>query len=184
MRHAKKRHQLNRFTSWHKATMVSMARNLITYQSIKTTPQRAKAVRPLVERLIGMAKENTLAAKRRAFAVLCDHKMVKFLFEDIGPRFANRQGGYIRILHLGRRRGDNAEMAIMELTEIKKKEPKKPKKGAKAQEKPVEDEAAQKHAHSKDEGAAKDEKRPSAKKPAKKFLGGFKNIFKKERDAL
>jgi len=177
MRHAKRRLQLNRFTSWHKATMKSLARNILTAQSIKTTPHRAKAVRSLVEHLITLAKKNTLAAKREAFSVLGDHKMVVHLFADIGPRFANRQGGYTKIIHIGKRRGDNAEMAIFELTEIKKKEVKKPKKETKSEEKPKDEAAHEKQ-------APQEVKHAEAKKPQKKFLGGFKNIFKKERDSL
>jgi len=177
MRHAKRRLQLNRFTSWHKATMKSLARNILTAQSIKTTPHRAKAARSLVEHLITLAKKNTLAAKREAFSVLGDHKMVVHLFAEIGPRFANRQGGYTRIIHTGKRRGDNAEMAIFELTEIKKKEVKKPKKETKSEEKPKDEAAHEKQ-------APQEVKHAEAKKPQKKFLGGFKNIFKKERDSL
>src|SRR4030042_3512971 len=122
MRHRHKRLQLNRFTSWHRATMKSLARSLLLSQSIKTTLQRAKAARPLIERLISLAKENTLSAKRQANKILDDHVLVSLLFNDIGPRFLKRTGGYTRIINLGSRRGDNAKTVIFELTEIKKKE--------------------------------------------------------------
>lgn len=183
MRHAKKRHQLNRFTSWHKATMVSMARNMLIYQSMVTSPAKAKAVRPLIEKLISLSKKNTLAAKRDAFAILKDHKLVQLLFSDIGPRFAKRQGGYTRILRMDRRRGDNAEVAIFELTEIKKKEIKKAKKDVKSEEKPKDEAAQEKILIEKENNAAK-EKPTVAQKPPKKFLGGIRSIFKKERDSL
>ena len=110
MRHKDKRLQLNRFTSWYKATLASMARSVLIYQSIRTTKTKAMAAKPLVEKLITLAKENTLAAKRRAYAILGDHRLVKVLFNDIGPRFAKRTGGYTRVLSLGNRRGDGAQI--------------------------------------------------------------------------
>ncbi len=171
MRHRKKRLDINRFTSWRKATLKSMAANLFIHQSIRTTCAKAKAVRPLVEKLVSLAKVNTLFAKRRAFIMLGDHKLVSVLFSEIGPRFVNRVGGYTRIIKIGSRRGDNAEVVIFELTEIKKKEPKKLK------EKIVEEKEHQ-------ENTAIKEKPPIVKKPAKKFLGGIKSIFKKKSDSL
>lgn len=121
MRHKAKRLQLNRFTSWYKATLASMARSVLIYQSIRTTKKKAMAAKPLVEKLITLAKENTLAAKRRAYAILGDHKLVQALFADIGPRFHKRTGGYTRVIGMGNRRGDGAQLSILELTEIKKK---------------------------------------------------------------
>jgi len=187
MRHKKAKYKLNRFTSWRKSTLNSLARSVLIYQSIKTTKTKARAVKPLIEQLITMGKENSLAAKRRAYAVLCDHKLVSLLFSDIAPRFSKRQGGYTRLLALGKRRGDNAEMALLELTEIKKKEPKKIKKekehAVKDKEAPTQE--TKKQEPTKEE-RPKEEHRPKAdvKAPPKKFLGGFKNIFKKERDSL
>lgn len=183
MRHRKKRLQLNRFTSWRKATLLSLARNLLIHQSIRTTKVKAMAVKPLIEKLITLAKENTLAAKRRAYKILGDHKLVSILFNDMGLRFNNRTGGYVRILNLGPRRGDSAKLAILELTEIKKKEIRKPKKEEEkkplpAKEKPVE------KIKPRTETAVKEEKHPEKKKPLKKFLGGIRSIFKKERDYL
>ncbi len=187
MRHRKKRLQFNRFTSWRKATLSSLARSLFIYQSIRTTKVKAFAVKPLVEKLITLAKENTLAAKRRAYKILCDHKLVSMLFNDIGPRFSSRTGGYVRILNLGSRRGDSAKLAILELTEIKKKEIKKPKKEAKKEEEkkplPAKEKPAQ-EIKPRTETAVKEERHPEKKKPLKKFLGGIRNIFKKERDSL
>lgn len=179
MRHAKLRHKINRFTSWRKATLLSLARSLLIHQSIRTTKVKAAAVKPLIEKLITLAKENTLAAKRRAYKILNDHKLVSVLFNDIGPRFNQRTGGYIRVLNLGPRRGDNAKLAILELTEIKKKEIRKPKKEPlPAKEKPAQE------IKPRTETAVKEEKHPEKKKPIKKFLGGIRSIFKKERDAL
>jgi len=194
MRHRQSRYQLNRFTSWRRATELSLARNLLIHQSIKTTKIKAKAVRPLVEKLISLGKENSLAAKRRAYDLLRDHSLVSLLFNDIAPRFEKRNGGYTRILSLGLRRGDSAEVVLWELTEIKKKEPKKPRKtkhadeqGAKSTAAGIPEEAPRQQSEVaekyKQEERAK-EKPPVTKKPSKKFLGGIKNIFKKERDSL
>jgi len=187
MRHKKKRGLLNRFTGWQKATTISLAKNLLINQSIKTTLQKAKVSAPLAERLISLAKQNTLSAKRRAFSILGDHSLVSRLFTEIGPRFQNRTGGYTRIIPFGSRRGDNASLVLLELTEIKKKEPLKPKK--EKEEKPPEVQA-----HPTKESAPQEkisgtsigvkQKPVATKKPTKKFLGGIRNIFKKERDSL
>lgn len=186
MRHAKAKYQFNRFTTWHKATLISLAKNLLIYQSIKTTKIRAKAARPFVEKLISLAKKNTLAAKRQAYALLGEHGLVKSLFDDIGIRFKDTGGGYTRIILAEKRRGDDAQMAILELTKIKK-EPPKAKKAKEAKDmlqKPHDKtEEKTKEMPVKTEVAVK-EKPPMQKKPAKKFFGGIKNIFKKERDSL
>ena len=191
MRHKKYRYELNRFTSWRKATLKSMARSLLISESIKTTLTKAKAARPLIEELINLAKQGTLIAKRRAYEILCEHKLVKRLFEDIGPRFKERNGGYTRIINFGNRRGDNAKLAIFELVEIKKKEKKRPKKKEKIESAPVAQQASpdkekeiEKPQKKIEKQAAVKEKPPIEKKPSKKFLGGLKNIFKKERDSL
>lgn len=189
MRHRKAKFQLNLFSSLRKATLVSLTKNLFIHQSIKTTKTKALAVQPQVDKLITLAKHNTLTAKRQAFTILGDHKLVSLLFGDIGPRFTNRVGGYTRILNLDRRRGDNAKLAILELTEIKKKEKKLPKKEKeiKPEEKKkpeiTEEQKPFEEKKSKTEIAVR-EKPPITKKPAKKFLEGIRSIFKKGRDAL
>ena len=190
MRHKKQKHQLNRFTSWHKSTINSLARNLLIHQSINTTLSRAKAVRPLVEKLISLAKKNTLAAKREAVKTLLDHKLVSILFNDIGPRFSKRVGGYTRIINLGARRGDDAKLVIFELTEIKEKNIKKPKKEKEAKptdvvgEQNIEEVKPQEPKASTKEKEKEKGKPPVTKKPTNKFLGGIRGIFKKERDSL
>lgn len=188
MRHKKKRLQLNRFTSWQEATIKSLARNLLVYESMRTTLHRAKAVRPLAEKLVALAKANTLSAKREAFRVLGDHKLVSSLFNEIGPRFSKRASGFTRIINLGKRRGDDAQIVIFELTELKPKV-KKVKKSKEVKEKGSEEAQAPTAEEAREEKkvetheAAK-EKPPVSKKPSKKFLGGIRNIFKKERDSL
>jgi len=191
MRHSKNKFLLNRFTSWRYATLISLARSVLLYQSVKTTKTKARAVQPLIEKLITLARCNSLAAKRQAYKVLGDHKLVKMLFNDIGPRFANRQCGYTRILNLGSRRGDNAELAILELTEIKKKEIKKQKKPKEEtpkeetkQPQAVQEEVQPLEKQPKGKVMVQEEKPQIIKKPPKKFLGGIRNIFKKERDSL
>lgn len=183
MRHSKARYQLNRFSSWHKATLKSMAANVLIYQSIKTTRVKAKAVRPLVEKLISLAKKGTLSAKRQAYAVLGSHKLVSALFNEIAAQFKDRASGFTRILNLNQRRGDNAQMVILELTQIKKKElPRKEEKPTAHPIEPSEKPAEEKKPRT---SVAVKEKPPiTEKRPAKKIFGGFKNIFKKERDSL
>ncbi|MCM8781081.1 MAG: 50S ribosomal protein L17 [Candidatus Omnitrophica bacterium] len=188
MRHRVAKFQLNRFSSWRKATLKSLARSLVLNQRIITTQTKAKAVRPLVERIISLSKKNTLAAKRQAYKILCDHKIVSLLFNEIGPRFTNRLGGYTRMIRLDSRRGDNARLVILELTEIKKEEKKKPRevREAKPEEtkKPEAKGIPPETPKPKIETTVKEEKPPLIKKPSKRFLGGLRQIFKKERDSL
>jgi len=192
MRHAKAKLQLNRFTSWRQATLRSLARAVIIHQTIKTTNARAKAAKPLIEKLISLGKKNTLFAKRQSYRILGDHKLVSLLFKDIAPRFANRIGGYTRIINLGQRRGDNAQLVILALSEIREKVSRKPvieseKKETEKKHEILKEELSQgqplEEKKPKTEISVK-EKPPITKKPTKKFLGGLRGIFKKERDSL
>ena len=189
MRHAKKRLQLGRFTSWHDATIKSLAKNMVTYQSIKTTSARAKSSKQIIEKLITLAKKNTLFARRQAQRILGEHSLVNLLFNEIGPRFAKRNSGFTRIISLGRRRGDNAEMVIFELTELKKKEAKMLKHAK--EEKPLVTEETEKVVEAKEASEQKKETKPAVKenpvdqkKPQKKFMGGLRTIFRKKSDSL
>jgi len=187
MRHAKKRFQLGRFTSWHDATIKSLAKNIIINQSIKTTLTRAKAARQTVEKLITLSRENSLSGRRKAQKLLGEHKLVNLLFNEIGPRFKDRSSGFTRIISLGRRRGDDAETVIFELTEIKKKEPKKAK-ASKEQKPQAEQETKEvpeeKKEQKKEPKAAAKEVPAVEKKPQKKFMGGLRQIFRKKSDSL
>jgi len=188
MRHKQRRLKLNRFTSWRKGTLSNMAKSLLIYQSIRTSLNKAKAAQPLVEKLISLGKKNTLAARRQAYALLGSHRLVNLLFNEISIRFNQRTGGYTRIINLGPRRGDNADIAILELSEIKKKEvtrTKKEKTEKPAKEIPADTikTEAKETGESKPEAEIK-EKPPIAKKPTKKFFKGLRQIFKKERDSL
>jgi large subunit ribosomal protein L17 len=118
MRHGKAGKRFGRKSGWRKATVRDIAKATLIWQRIRTTESRAKESRKLVDRLITLGKDGTLAAKRRAFAILCDHNIVSNLFDHIAPRFKNRAGGYTRIIPLGEnRRGDNARLVFLELTE-------------------------------------------------------------------
>lgn len=115
MRHAKKIHKLSRTSSHRKALMKNLARSLFKYESIKTTVEKAKALRPYAEKMITKARKDTLAARRMIAADLNDPEIVRKLMGDIALRYANRPGGYTRIYRLGMRSNDGAEMAIIEL---------------------------------------------------------------------
>src|SRR5574343_1200269 len=117
MRHRNGPRKLNR-TSSHRAAMLrNMAVSLLQHEAIKTTVPKAKELRKVVEPLITLAKEPTLANRRLAFDRLRDRDAVVKLFGDLGPRFKARPGGYTRILKMGFRVGDNAPMALVELVD-------------------------------------------------------------------
>jgi large subunit ribosomal protein L17 len=138
MRHRKNTVKLNRTASHRKSLFANMLKALITHGRIETTVAKAKALKVCADKMVTFAKKNTLATRRRAIAELQvrfnpltpkearaakegdtaayndDRKVIQTLFEDLGPRFATRQGGYTRLLRLGRRQGDNAETCIIE----------------------------------------------------------------------
>jgi len=115
MRHRKAGRRLGRTTAHRKATMKNLAMALFTEDAITTTVAKSKELRRFAEPLITLAKKDTVANRRRAFAALRDNGVVHRLFTEIGPSFAERPGGYTRILRLGVRKGDCAEMARIEL---------------------------------------------------------------------
>jgi len=115
MRHRCRVPQLGRPADQRKALLRALATELIRHGQIKTTKVRAKAVRSEVERMITLAKDGSLAARRRALGYLYDKNLVHALFEQAKERYGNRNGGYTRIVRTIRRRGDNSEMAIIEL---------------------------------------------------------------------
>ena len=119
MRHHLSGRQLSRNASHRKALMRNMAAALLRYETIRTTLPKAKELRRVVEPLITLGKSDSLAGRRRAFAQLRDDELVTKLFEDIGPRFKARGGGYTRILKMEPRPGDAAPMALMQLVEEK-----------------------------------------------------------------
>ncbi|MFN3617579.1 MAG: 50S ribosomal protein L17 [Aquabacterium sp.] len=117
MRHGHGLRKLNRTTSHRLAMLRNMANSLLEHEAIKTTVPKAKELRRVVEPLITLAKEDSVANRRLAFARLRNRDNVTKLFTVLGPRFAQRPGGYTRILKMGFRVGDNAPMAYMELVE-------------------------------------------------------------------
>ena len=117
MRHGLKLRKLNRTSSHRLAMLRNMMNSLIAHEAIKTTLPKAKELRKVVEPMITLAKNDTVANKRLAFNRLRDRDSVVKLFADLGPRFATRPGGYTRILKMGFRVGDNAPMALIELVD-------------------------------------------------------------------
>jgi len=115
MRHGHGLRKLNRTSSHRLAMLRNMSNSLLRHERIKTTLPKAKELRRVVEPLITLAKEPTVANRRLAFNRLRDRENVVKLFDEIGPRYAKRNGGYLRILKFGFRKGDNAPMAIVEL---------------------------------------------------------------------
>ena len=115
MRHGHGLRKLNRTSSHRLAMLRNLSVSLLKHEMIKTTLPKAKELRRVVEPIITLGKTPSLANRRLAFARLRDEDLVKKLFAEIGPRYANRPGGYLRILKFGFRKGDNAPMALVEL---------------------------------------------------------------------
>ncbi|MEP7250380.1 MAG: 50S ribosomal protein L17 [Spartobacteria bacterium] len=114
MRHQKKTVKLGRTAEHRKALLANQVCSLIEHQRIKTTLAKAKAVRPLAEKMVTLGKNGSLHARRTALSVLRQKDAVKKLFDDIAPRSATRPGGYTRIIRLGQRKSDSAKVAFLE----------------------------------------------------------------------
>ncbi len=156
MRHRKKSEKFSRPRAQRKALLRSLLRSLIIYERIKTTSSKAKALSSSIERLITLAKRGDLHSRRLSYRLLGNHSIVKRLFDEIAPRFKEVQGGYTRIFNVGYRKGDGAQLSIVEFSRRKEKLKKKEK--------------AQK----------KEESLPFKKEEKKGFLSGVKDIFKKK----
>lgn len=130
MRHLKHGYKLGRNPAHRRATLRNLVTNLIEKERIETTLLRAKAARPLAERMITLGKRDSLHARRQAASFLMTPGATKKLFADLAPRFADRPGGYTRIVRTGWRIGDGAELAVLEFlgSELKKKEKKRKKR--------------------------------------------------------
>jgi len=115
MRHRNGLRKLNRTSSHRLAMLRNMTNSLLRHEAIKTTLPKAKELRRVVEPMITLGKKPSLANRRLAFNRLRDRDLVTKLFDELGPRYANRNGGYLRILKFGFRQGDNAPMALVEL---------------------------------------------------------------------
>jgi len=117
MRHGTRGRKLNRTASHRKAMFANMSASLIKHEQIVTTLPKAKDLRPIVEKLVTLAKRGGLGARRQAVAEIRDEAMVKKLFDVLGPRYQDRNGGYTRVLKAGFRYGDNAAMAVIEFVD-------------------------------------------------------------------
>ena len=194
MRHKVSGNRLNRNSSLLKATIRDLSIAVLKRERISTTKAKAKEARKMVDSLITLGKKGTLSEKRRAFAILCDHKLVSNLFTTIAPRFTKRAGGYTRIIQIGTRRGDNAELVYLELTEKKEVIISKPKKKGEDAGKDKA-KAGEKSAVNTDESKSGDdslkEKKAFGKKPVaraaddkgrkpKPMVSGLKKIFSRK----
>jgi len=117
MKHRIKGKKLNRTSSHRKALFKNMAQAIIKHEQIITTLPKAKTMKPIVDKLITLGKKGSLHARRQAFSKLRDESMVAKLFGTLAPRYANRNGGYTRVLKAGYRYGDAAAMAVIELVD-------------------------------------------------------------------
>ena len=117
MKHRIKGKKLNRTSSHRKALFKNMAQAIIKHEQIITTLPKAKTMKPIVDKLITLGKKGTLHARRQAFSKLRDESMVAKLFGTLAPRYADRNGGYTRVLKAGYRYGDAAAMAVIELVD-------------------------------------------------------------------
>ena len=116
MRHQKTRNKLSRDSAHRKALLMNLSKEIIEHERIETTQAKAKAVKPEIEKLITLAKRGDLHARRQALSTLSQDKFaVQKLFTEVAPRYAERPGGYTRILKLGPRRSDSTEMVFIEL---------------------------------------------------------------------
>jgi large subunit ribosomal protein L17 len=170
MRHQKKTVKLGRTAEHRKALLANQVCSLIEHQRIKTTLAKAKAVRPLAERMVTLGKNGSIHARRTALATLRQKSAVKKLFDDVAPRSAERNGGYTRIVKLGQRKSDSAPMAFIEWVDAEKVVEEKPaeekkakRKEAEVKPKKVEPEAAP---PKEEEQAVKEEKPAEAPAPA------------------
>jgi len=170
MRHQKKTIKLGRTAAHRKALLANQVCSLIEHQRIKTTLAKAKAVRPLAERMVTLGKNGSIHARRTALATLRQKTAVKKLFDDIAPRSAERNGGYTRIVKLGQRKSDSAAMAFIEWVDIAEVVEEKPAEEKKAKRKEAEAKPTKAESETvtpkEEEPAAKEEKPAEAPAPA------------------
>ncbi len=140
MRHHRKGKKLGRDSAHRKALYSNLAGALIEHGRIKTTLAKAKAVKPIAEQMITLGRRGDLAARRQALAYLRSNDVVTMLFSDVAPRFADRPGGYSRIVKLGPRFGDSAEMVYLEFVDYVPPAPKAPRPRRQPEEEEMEQE--------------------------------------------
>ena len=164
MRHQKKTIKLGRTAEHRKALLANQICSLIEHQRIKTTLAKARAVRPLAERMVTLGKNGSIHARRTALATLRQRNAVKKLFDDIAPRSAERNGGYTRIVKLGYRRSDSACMAFIEWVDMAEVVEEKATEEKKRKKKPAEPKAEQiepERVEPKEEEPAEKEEKPA-----------------------
>ena len=167
MRHQKQTVRLGRTAEHRKALLANQVCSLIEHQRIKTTLAKAKAVRPLAEKMVTLGKNGSLHARRNALATLRQKNAVRKLFEDIAQRSTERNGGYTRIIKLGRRKSDSAPMALIEWVDVAAVVEEKPAQEKKAKRKETTS-AAKQPAAKKEETASASEQPAEAAEPASK----------------
>jgi len=164
MRHLNRVVKLNKPKSHRKAIFQNLANALLKHERITTTVTKAMELRRVADRLVTLAKRKDLHSQRLAFDFLRDKEIVKKLFTDIGDRYTAINGGYTRVLKIGNRKGDNAPMAMIELTQRKEQEKKKKEAGKETKETKKETDVKKEPKVKKE---AKEKKEPKAKKEAK-----------------
>jgi large subunit ribosomal protein L17 len=167
MRHQKKTLKLGRKAEHRKALLANQVCSLIEHQRIKTTLAKAKAVRPLAEKMVTLGKNGSIHARRTAFSTLRHKDAVKKLFDEIAPRSTERNGGYTRIVRLGQRKSDSALMAFIEWVDaavVVEEQPAEDKKAKKKEPKAEPKQKEPKH----EEPKAKEKEAPAAEEPKKK----------------
>ncbi len=132
MRHRKAKYKLGMGTSHREAMLRNMVTSLLEHESITTTDARAKAIRSVADKMITLGKRGDLHARRQAMQTIRSKKVTSLLFDEIAPRFSNRQGGYVRVVKKGFREGDRAAMSLVELVEKNPEKTKEKKTSGKA----------------------------------------------------
>src|SRR5438874_6652645 len=187
MRHQKKTIKLGRTAEHRKALLANQVCSLIEHQRIKTTLAKAKAVRPLAERIVTLGKNGSIHARRTALATLRQKNAVKKLFDDIAPRSAERNGGYTRIVKLGQRKSDSASMAFIEWVDVEKVVEEKPAAEKKSKRKGAEVKSTEKEAMREEpaaeEPAMKEEKPDEAPAPPEEPQPKKRRWFGRKPDA-
>jgi large subunit ribosomal protein L17 len=167
MRHQKKTVKLGRKAEHRKALLANQVCSLIEHQRIKTTLAKAKAVRPLAEKMVTLGKNGSIHARRTAFSTLRHKDAVKKLFDEIAPRSTERNGGYTRIVRLGQRKSDSALMAFIEWVDAAVAVEEQPAEDKKTKKKEPKAEPKQKETKH-EEPKAKEKESPAAEEPKKK----------------
>ena len=182
MRHQKKTIKLGRTAEHRKALLANQVCSLIEHQRIQTTLAKAKAVRPLAEKMVTLGKKGSIHARRTALATLRQKNAVKKLFDDIAPRSTERNGGYTRIVKLGQRKSDSAPMAFIEWVDAAPAIEEKAAEEKKAKRKESESRAKPKQPVAKREEAAPPAKKETAAPPAEEPKPKKRRWFGKKSD--